>query len=119
MCKEDIRINRRTASRTVTVADTSVVGTVIFPPNADRIGVLVGFKEASLILGTTTCCVGTPQGDSYAPIAGIGPSRPVDRARIEDVGDPIRGSLVISKSAGSATGIDVTEVFFTEALNDL
>lgn len=119
MCKEDIKIKRQTATRSVTVSVASGAIAPAFAANPDRVAITIGYIGAPAAAGGNyqAAVGGNVVGGPI--LAAISWGHPCDRAKIEDIGSAITLPISLYGIDGNAPNVVLTEIFFTHALGDL
>ena len=105
MCKEDIRVKRKTDTRTVVTNPAIFTSTFVFPPNPDRVALSVGYANAATVTADSYVIVSTKGNVNAAAFAGISPARPCDRVTIEEIGDLLTESVYITSSDAAEPSI--------------
>lgn len=119
MCKEDVRIKRKTATRTFgrTLAGGSLVPAL--PANPDRVALTVGINTTTLLTTSAGCVVGALDGSTFIPLLFINGYRYVGTVSLEDVGRVLTYPIVVNEVTAGGQGYAVTESFFAEPLEAL
>lgn len=119
MCKEDVRIKRQTATRTVLIAPTNGTFTLAFPPNPMRVAVTFGLSNGSITGGSTVISLRNGDQLTSGVVCAISSVRLFDYATIENLGQLVTGGLWVFTNDIGVPNIAVTEVFFTQDMKDL
>lgn len=119
MCKEDIRVKRKTA--TETVYDLSALGqnNTIFPSRPDRVSLVAALTSVAGATGDEAFVIGVKDGGRYAPIITLTPSHPMAVVRVEDAGILLTGEVVLNQPGGGNLEAAITEVYFYQELKDV
>lgn len=119
MCKEDVRIKRKTAVRTYIIDGTNPSATVI-PANPERVALALSVQSSNPGTAPAFAVVGPRvAGGNVAGVLGVSPDRPVDRTTVEQIGMAITDKIEYVDDGANIWVVSVTEVYFTESLGDL
>lgn len=119
MCKEGIRIGRRT--QTVTQRDSAAggdVGAITFRPNSMRVGITItGYWNPGAINDLTGIAVPSPVG--WLLIGAVSPGNPTLHMSVEEYGQAVTGGFTVYNQGSSSVYLFVTEHILTESLEKL
>lgn len=119
MCKEDVRISRKTAAKSVVKTPAGVTAEPVFPARPDRVAIVFSFSGTLVPNPDAMMLLQTEPSATSPVLAAITLGRPSTVLRLEDVGILITYPIYLSDLNTVGESVTITEVFFTEALNDL
>ena len=119
MCKEDVRISRKTAAKSVVKTPAGLTAEPIFPARPDRVAIVFSFSGTQVPNPDAMMLLQTEPSVTSPVLAAITIGRPSVVLRLEDVGVLVTYPLYLSDLNTAGESVTITEVFYTEALSDL
>lgn len=119
MCKEGIKLGRRTQVKgVVTAAGAGNTITAIDPPDPDRIAATLGFGSPVVAAGDVALLQANVAG-GWVTIAAISPDHGSDEANVEWWGQLLTAELRINVQSAAGIAVTVGLVRVTQPLSEL
>lgn len=119
MCKEDVRIKRKTATRSVLI-DAGTTPNPVLPANPERVALVISMTGAAVLSGAAWLVAGPRAGGGNVQgIVGVTGGNAADRVTIEQVGLLLIDEIHYAYDASVSPFVMVTEVFFYQEMGQL
>jgi hypothetical protein len=119
MCKEDIRIGRRLATKTTRYSIANQALLQVLTPRPDRVAVSMCYDAATASAAANSTNISAGDATGLQVVGVISATEWNRLFRIKDYGQIIIGPWGVQNFAVFATVIYVTEIFLTEPLEAL
>lgn len=119
MCKEDIRIGVKKTYRQVGPGPAQGQVAKVLSARGDRLAVIVAAPAAEFGGNSESMVIGTQLAGAVVPFGVIGTFNQSIYFGVEQYGELITGEIWIHNDTTGPNGPFVTEVFFTQALEDV
>lgn len=119
MCKEDIRIKRKTAFRRVDPIQPGAVPQKMFSANPERVSLVIAWQQAVGNATNSYACLVADGERAFTPVGTITQDNGHCILTVEEVGQLVTAELHIFGSSDGDVFVHGTEVFFTEPLESL
>lgn len=118
MCKQDIQIGRRLASRPYQFNVTVGSNAKALAAMPDRIAVAVVLDTGAFTVAGDAAAIGYMVGSVLTPLAAVTADHPSVVLRVQDYGSILLGDLYVTALGPSQGGMFVTDLFLTQSLED-
>lgn len=120
MCKEDVRIKRKTAYRTYNVGEVGTAYQVACPANPDRVALIVAYgANVTTLTDSPYLKVAGPKFTTDNCWGVVTAYQGTQTWTIEQLGSLLTEQVYVAGSDGSADFAIVTEVYFLQELGDV
>lgn len=119
MCKEDVRIKRKTVAKSVKVDSIGGTPSPALPTNPSRVSLIVGVRGYVWDSPLSTLEVYAGNTTDAPILATLSAATPSVVLRVEDVGILVTYDISVASLDANNPNVTVSEVFFNEALSDL